>query len=454
MADIHYPPYVGARGPGYWLRPSNVWASRQGLLRLDYSNEWRYAFGAPDPADRVVSPSRLLPSGREISKGFRFIILADTGEGDRSQYGLLPLLRALEPDFMIINGDVAYPAGRVGGRPAEDDFLLGFFQPYRNFRCAIWATPGNHEYYSSNSGRDFYDIFCTRKFDALWAEHGLRHDTLQPGMYWELSDPTETSKLVVIGLDSGMAANLDGKNNWWQFWKRRIQPDSLQHNWFESRLRRAQDRGLTVIVLFHIPALVKERHKEAHLATVHSILSRYPCVRLVLCGHEHNYQAYASSVFQQYVGREFLKRDLTAQRFPEYVVCGAGGAYLQNNGYSAGPYASLRYPSKDQWDQFVGMGRRVVARLGLDKMLAGRIAGIIDHDSLADADATQFLSFLLVEDRAGEGGRVVVTPVFLRNLSELFERLPAETIVDVTSEHPPVDPDKVKACLQTPFVFG
>ncbi len=452
MADIRYPGFIGDRGVGYWLRPVNLAATRQGFMRLDYSNEWRYAFGDADPPDRVVSLRNLLPPGKDPADGFKLIILGDTGEGDRSQYGFLPLLRALKPDFMIINGDVAYPAGRTGGQPGDDDFLKGFFQPYRNFQCAIWATPGNHEYYSTNDGRDFYDIFCTRKFDARWSEYGLRHDTLQPGMYWELSDPDGVSNLVLIGLDSGMTANLDGHNCWWQFWKRHIDPDAAQHVWLDARLRRAQIMDRDVIIMFHIPALVKERAKEEYLSTIHSILAGYPCVRLVLCGHEHNFQGYTRETFRLYIEREILHRQASHPKLPTYLVCGSGGAYLQSNGYSPGPYQALRFPSKDQWDEYERFGRAVVSGLGLDKALVGRIAGFIDRDSLADADVARYLSCILIEVKRGDGKRTPsIRPVFLDDLKALFKNLPPEQIVDVTSADQKVDPALVGVCLQPPI---
>ena len=78
----------------------------------------------------------LIPAGQVEA------ILGDTGEGDTSQYALLPLLHAANPDLIIINGDVAYPAGEL------DDFVEGFFRPYTGFGIPIWATAGNHEYYS------------------------------------------------------------------------------------------------------------------------------------------------------------------------------------------------------------------------------------------------------------------------------------------------------------------
>src|SRR6267154_3919582 len=95
---VEYPPFAKNRGPGFWLKPQNWFAARR-ALRFDKSNDWRdaneRAISTPPPGmwSRTTSIETLVPKnpGDEI----RVIVLADTGEGDRSQYGLLPLIRAL-----------------------------------------------------------------------------------------------------------------------------------------------------------------------------------------------------------------------------------------------------------------------------------------------------------------------------------------------------------------------
>ncbi|HEY9384420.1 MAG TPA: hypothetical protein VIP80_13000, partial [Gemmatimonadales bacterium] len=103
------------RGARYWLRPDNLLAGRR-RFRSDHSNEWRYEYlrvssvpppppgENPDPAARSRSFSWL--AAKPAANGFRCVILGDSGEGDASQYALLPVIRALAPDFLIINGDV------------------------------------------------------------------------------------------------------------------------------------------------------------------------------------------------------------------------------------------------------------------------------------------------------------------------------------------------------------
>ena len=448
MADIRYPEITGARGAGYWLLPKNLAATRQKIFRVDYSNKWRYDFGDPFPPDRSVPLASLIDSSENKKNDFRIIILGDTGEGDRSQYGLLPLLHTIKPDFIIINGDVVYPAGRIGGDRDQDDFLLGFFKPYSNFNCPIWATPGNHEYYSPNNGREFHDVFCTRKFDHLWSLHGLRHNGVQPGMYWELNDSERESKLVIIGLDTGKSANLDGHNDWWQFWKKKIYPDHTQHIWLDDRLRRAQNRGCNVILLFHIPALARDKRVEKHLSTLHKIIAEYDCVKLVLCGHDHNHQQYTPQAFRIYLERE-EKAETNNKNFPSYIINGGGGASLHSTDYKIGPYKGFRYPSKDQWKTYANFGRQIVASLGRDKNVISRIAGKISKAALSDADVAQFLSFMLVEYKSvwGDGSQkeIRITPVFLDNLNSLYD---SHEVVDVLDKTHLIKDSKIRSCMQ------
>lgn len=450
MSRLIYPSFAKDRGPLYWLRPSNLAASRNTFFRMDYSNEWRQTFderyrlfGADAAIDRSVSFERLL--GRSLDDGFRFVILGDTGEGDKSQYGLNPLLRAVNPDFMIINGDIAYPAGRMSGE-GKNDYLHGFFEPYRNFHCPIWAVPGNHEYYSDLNGEEFWQVFCSRTCAGLWDEYGLRL-VPQPGSYWEMRDRTGQSKLVVIGLDSGKKANLDGDNDWWQFWKRKISPDGAQHTWFESRLRRAQDAGDSVIVLFHIPALVREKHEEKYLNTLHRILASYSCVRLVVCGHEHNYQSYTPDMFQRYLREKQLRGSINNPDPPHYIVAGSSGAALASTTFGDEYKTEVRFPSPSDYQKYVNALTRNTSFL--QKWAVAKIGSAIE-DHAHDNDDPYFLTFLLVEvgPQAAGPWKAKITPVFLRNVAELFSAHPDDFPVDVQTTVAPTNTPGFAECFQ------
>ena len=85
-----------------WLRPSILWRSRNDVIA-----RW---FG--DPVDDIrrrwvgpVQSDHVIPHDHE---SFSFLLLGDTGEGDRSQYAVIPgALKIGEgTDFMVIASDV------------------------------------------------------------------------------------------------------------------------------------------------------------------------------------------------------------------------------------------------------------------------------------------------------------------------------------------------------------
>ena len=456
MAKIIFPNPAELRGPGFWLQPKNWLAARRKYTRLDYSGEWRKTFGEPNPADRSVPFTNLLQEGKNVSEGFRFIVVGDTGEGDNSQYSLIPLFRTLQPDFMIINGDIAYPAARMDSMDRDtNDFIAGFFEPYRNLQCTIWSTPGDHEYFSPHKGKEYYHLFCTHRFDRLWERYGLRH-VPQPGTFWELRDNSGASNLVVLGLDTGMKANMDDSNDWWQIWKRHIEPDHEQHDWLDGRLKEATKANASVIVLFHIPALLEENHKEKYLTTLHKIIAQYKCIRLVVCGHEHNFQYYSPDTFQRYLTTEHLRNNGTAVSAPHYAIAGGGGAYLESTDYKTGSYQSIRYPDAKLWSDISSRGRKIIAALNMQKTLMHDITESFVRSAVEDGDLSMYLSFLMIDVKTNPLTKKMetkVTPVFLDDLNTLFAHLSDETTVDVTMANPPIDPTALQDCIKTNLAF-
>lgn len=435
--DIIFPPLKQHRGPRYWLRVANLLTSQRKIFRADYSNEWRYTLERAAPPSQSRSETfASLTRTSTAPASFRFIVVADTGEGDHSQYSLLPLMHGVEADFMIINGDVAYPAG------SHDDFEAGFFEPYASLGIPIWATAGNHEYYSRGNGREFHDIFCTRKASDSWSRHGIPH-VPQPGMYWELRDPGDHTPLVVIGLDSGKKANLDGHTGWITHinpFGRSKRPDHEQHRWLEWRLQLADKQKKKVIVLYHIPGLRSRKHdKGTHLGDLHRILVRHPSVRLVMCGHIHNHQQFDPQTFRAYV-TERHNASPPGHPPPHYVVSGNGGATLDSTVFKETGYKEVDvFPSTAQWREYTTMAQRVVDRLGGVKSVFTRVAGLIKKSAALDVDPHQLQSFLLIECTADR--RVSVSLVHLDNLKKLYRD---GVRTDITNPNPPLHDDAVQ----------
>ncbi len=430
-----YPAFGVGRGPGFWLNPRNLLASRR-KGRRDESVLWRRRLELENlsAGDRSTDFRALLYPGRPPAqhalRSFSFVLLGDTGEGDKSQYATLPLIRALNPDFLIINGDLAYPAGRV------EDFIQGFFEPYQGLQRPIWAVPGNHEYYSANSGREFYDIFCSRKYESYWQQYGLSF-VKQPGTYWELASPD--LPFVVIGLDSGMKGHLDpgaeGEHG-----------DPEQMEWLARRLEQA--RGKSVLALFHIPALVNEMKVHERATRLHILLASSDNVRAVVTGHEHSFQYYQPPVFSNFAG---LTPAANASP-PHYFVSGASGAFLSPIEFdaNAGDYpATTVFPDRDAWGKYIKS--RPLRKWGFSKIARSMLARVVHsvEGAIWDQDDEQFLSLLHVEATASAAGwRVTLTPYFQENLDDLYTGVASGTRVSVRDGLPAPPAAGLAKCRQ------
>lgn len=453
-AILHTPGFSKARGPRYWLNPLNWWQSRKKILRFDYSNEWRYEYlrdvatppppaGFPsDPDARTRPYTWLLGDGvRSLDPrtGFRFVILGDTGEGDASQYTLLPIIRALDPHFMIINGDVAYPSGN------SQDFTEGFFLPYSGLNIPIWAVPGNHEYYSDGKGKEFFETFCSNTRTADWVGHQLIPKP-QPGSYWELSEPG--IGLTILGVDGGQTGYLDGKAGTLGILKRK--PDEKQHAWLDWRLNEAQQRGDQVVVLFHFPGLDGGEAQKVGLGRVHHILAHFPCVQLVVAAHVHNMQCYDAGTFRRY---QLSRNIVPPTSNPSYFVSGCGGATVSAPEDGGTFPANPIYPDIKDFRQYAQLGIKATAALKLGgttvgDVIARALRGLSRAVSLvADMDLMKLQSLLLVEWSPVSGTRV--TPYYVRDLEALY---PAGTQVQVQPGVPPLSQASLTSCAQTPVI--
>jgi len=354
---------------------------------------------------------------------------------------------------MIINGDVANPAGRINTEdPGNDDFQCGFFQPYKNFPCAIWATPGNHEYYSPDHGLSFYQVFCTNIFDRRWAEAGLPHKVFQPGTYWEVSDLEGPSKLIIIGLDTGVKGNLDGsKPNSGYLSGKPILPDNSQLIWLDERLSRADRCGGRAVLLYHIPPLNKQEQDVKQMRHLQQVIAGHRSVKLVLCGHEHNHQQYEPAVYRRYL-KEQEEGDLCqGDEYPHYIICGGGGSALHSTDFDSGRYQGFRYPSADQWREYLSWGTKVVGSAKINTSLASLMVWLFDRASRADADAAKFRSLILLDIEDG-GHKATVRPVFMDDVDKLFDPN-SNDVIDVLDEHPKVDMQRVESCIQSSLSF-
>ncbi|MFT4049000.1 MAG: metallophosphoesterase [Solirubrobacterales bacterium] len=226
-----------------WLSPRTLWRSRNNVL-VAFSGdptETARAAWVHQQLARGVDPEFTI--GRPELDDFNFMVMGDTGEGDRSQYSVVPAFLAASSDseFTVIASDVVYPAGDI------NEYVGKFFVPYAKYPKPIYAIPGNHDWLDGLSG--FMRHFCeaappAEKFrpppsarwrrsamllhrvfwrrprsldpETLVRRHQLRPEARsegppQPNMYFAIDTP----KLRIISIDTGILGRLDFAQGEW-----------------------------------------------------------------------------------------------------------------------------------------------------------------------------------------------------------------------------------------------
>lgn len=234
-----------------WLSPRTLWRSRNNVLaslsgdptesaRAAWVQERRAALVASGAPPEVVNDFTMV---RDDLEDFEFMVIGDTGEGDRSQYSVLPSFLGVgeQSEFAVIASDVVYPAGDV------NEYVGKYFVPFAGYPHPIYAIPGNHDWLDGLAG--FMRHFCsaappTAKFRpprrARWSRAALavhsvfwrrprvldpetlaRGEELrgaasasgppQPNMYFCIDTP----QLRIVAIDTGILGRLDHEQGEW-----------------------------------------------------------------------------------------------------------------------------------------------------------------------------------------------------------------------------------------------
>jgi hypothetical protein len=320
--------YAGMLPPGTrplsWLSPIPLFKSRNDVLASwlgDPTNEERRAWiatrlGAGVDPDFTVTRH----SGGEATS---FLLLGDPGEGDASQYSVIPplLAKGKETEFMIVMGDVVYPAGDA------QDYENKFYRPYMNYHGPIYGVPGNHDWYDDLNG--FMRHFCDARTkstnrspssraqrvlkNVLWRDppradeaavarmRALRprpqQQAHQPGPYLAI----DAGPLLIVGIDTGITGTIDRD----------------QAKWLK-RVSRASSKPKMLVT--GKPLYVDGRRRPGLIEdsgqTVDDIVRAREYNYLAAIGGDvHNYQRYPVEVGE---GRTI-----------QYIVNGGGGAGAQ-----------------------------------------------------------------------------------------------------------------------------
>jgi len=309
--------------PFSWINPLPLWRSRNDLLARwfgDPINDLRRAWIARQLA-AGISPEFTIReyAGREAVS---FAVLGDTGEGDGSQYALIPGLERVgyDADFLVICSDIIYPAGGIG------DYKNKFYRPYRHYPRPIYALPGNHDWYDDLTG--FMVHFCGSPINErptvagpgprwkralrrlLWrrAPKGdaaevaqmrqmrsqPEQQVTQPGPYFAI----EAGPVVLVCIDTGITAGLDRDQG---AWLRRVSADSPKPK----------------ILLTGRPLVADGQLHPG------SIEDAYDTVDDIVRAPEHNYIAAIGGDIHNY---QRYPVTVDGDRTNQYVVSGGGGA--------------------------------------------------------------------------------------------------------------------------------
>ncbi|WP_433504152.1 metallophosphoesterase family protein [Pseudonocardia halophobica] len=307
-----------------WLRPAPLWRSRNDrLVRLlgDPTDDMRREWLRRLDAGRGPDPTRLVDrfAGRD---SIAATLLGDPGEGDASQYCVVPVLQRVagDTDLAVVVSDVIYPAGGL------HEYAAKLARPYADYPGPIYGLPGNHDWYDGLTG--FMSWFCgtppeeaapadpgtgwtaflrrllwrrgprgrTADLEAarVWRPAEEQH-ALQPGPYCAI----DAGPVRLVLIDTGIRGALDRE----------------QGEWLRDTLFAA-DRP--AIVLTGKPLITYAEHHPCPIEGGGTVaeLVRDPraSVVAVIGGDDHNYQRYPVRLAD---GREIL-----------HLVAGGSGAYL------------------------------------------------------------------------------------------------------------------------------
>jgi len=307
--------------PFSWISPVPLWRSRNDWLARwfgdptnDMRREWIRRLGGPQQ-DFTIS------GYADRSKG-SLTVIGDTGEGDGSQYAVVPglLKEGGASDFMFIISDVIYPAGGI------DDYENKFYRPYKDYPQPIYAIPGNHDWYDDLTGFMFH--FCGRDdppptvagpgsgwkrfLRKLFWRHAPKGDAKaiarmqamrslpsqqarQPGPYLAI----DAGPVVLVGIDTGITGEIDRD----------------QGEWLRRISRRSKKPK---ILLTGKPLRVNGELHAGQIedgGTVDEIVQEAEHNYIAAVGGDvHNYQRYPVT--------------LADGRTIQYIVSGGGGAFM------------------------------------------------------------------------------------------------------------------------------
>jgi hypothetical protein len=204
--------------------------------------------GAWSPA--AARPTPLADVAAASSDVVRVVAVGDIAASNGLDDRVAQLVARLSPDTLLLLGDIAYPNG------STSDFATYFAPDWSQFSGIWMPVPGNHEY--RTAGAAGYRAFFGMPSGPLYSSR-------QVGA-WR-----------VLGLDSETLS------------------DGRQLTWLRSQLE-AHD-GQPTLVMWHRARYSSGEHgDQADTGVLWDAIKDDPDVRLVLWGHDHDYERMAVPV--------------------------------------------------------------------------------------------------------------------------------------------------------------
>lgn len=279
------------------LRPGTTYGYRVDIDGERFAGGERYDWSATGlrPARRPLDLRLRTHAESDRPDPITFLAVGDAGVGIASpvhgqqQLAVARSMQRLADQydvrFVVTLGDTIYhgPGGPDDHSGAvDDDWWLAWFQPYRYLldHLPFYPTAGNHdgddEEQSDDRAQLEDNLYLRARFDPR-AEVGRA--SLDPGLFYRLQLGT---LLELVCLDTTWGA--ERGQHWF---------DEPRHrDWIEDALLEAPDAARWRIPFCHHPAWCAGPHHEGMAEQVERLapLYRDGGVRLLLHGHEHNFQ--------------------------------------------------------------------------------------------------------------------------------------------------------------------
>lgn len=316
---------------------------------------------------------RLMENGREVfsahadaraedAQHYKFAVMGDCGADTASQRKVAYQLALAKPNFILITGDIVYPDGRAS------EYLHHFFPVYNNEHSSptegaplmrsilMAAVPGNHDIGKAS-------LFDVRNMSVFPDSMAYFYEWMQPlNGPGKLEQPNTPLLLhnfdrqkrfreaagenypcmstFFFDLANARFVMLDADH--YMDWS-----NPLWRKWLDDTLEGGKSKTWR-FVLYHQTAFNSDRShfSEQRMRLISDILEKHD-VRLVLCGHVHNYQRTYPLHFKPGVmdSHGLVGGEMKFESKPKassageivYVTTGGGGAALTGVQIAATP---------------------------------------------------------------------------------------------------------------------